>query len=74
MNLSPDTSIEAVPSLKYLLLYYLPLEVTGREVALGIEPLIAVCKAPFAPVIGRFVPGRINPEIGLPEFVTGLIA
>ncbi len=51
----------------------LPPEVTGRFVP-GLIPAIAVDRLPrLAPVTGLFVPGRIYPDIGLPELDIGRI-
>lgn len=69
MNLSPCSSIDAVPSLKYL-----PPEVTGRAELAGRFPESAPCKAPLLPDTGLFVPGLAYPDMGLPVPDMGLIA
>ncbi len=59
---------DAVPSLKNL-----PPDVIARVVP-GRFPFIAVVKFPrLYPVIGLFVPGRANPDTGLPDPLTGRI-
>ena len=67
MNSPPVCITDAVPRRTIL-----PPEVIGLVVP-GRRPAIAVVRFPLDyPVTGLFVPGRANPDIGLPELETGL--